>query len=143
MPRPKLEEKVRDTVRSYLVTAETQSAEEAPLNTLAVARRVGFNRKTLIKYGLVAEIARSCEKQAHNGKTSARESQQRGYTEILRERNCEIEAMRRRCEALVAQVCLAEGNAQRLGIDPTDLWKPLLVPDRSVPNTGKLRGRMG
>ena len=143
MPRPKLEEKVRDTVRTYLLTAETQSAEEAPLNTLAVARRVGFNRKTLRKYGLDAEIARSREKQAHNGKTSARESQRRDYSETLHERNCEIETLRRRCEALVAQVCLAEGNAQRLGIDPTDLWIPLLVPDRSVPHTGKQGGRRG
>ena len=128
---------MRDAVRRYLLVAETQCAAEAPLNTLVVARRVGFNRKTLKKYGLDAEIARAFEKQQRNGNVSARESERRNHADTLHERDCEIEAMRRRCEALVARVCLAEGNAQRLGIDPTELWKPLSVPDRSLPHTGK------
>ena len=36
-------------------------------------------------------------------------------------RNTEIVTLRQRCEGLVARICLAEGNAQRLGIDPTEL----------------------
>lgn len=47
---------------------KTQSAEDAPLKTMAVARQVGFNRKTLKKYGLDAEIARASEEQRHNGR---------------------------------------------------------------------------
>lgn len=143
MPRPKLEQRVRDAVRRYVLAAETQCAAEAPLNTLAVARRVGFNRKTLKKYGLDAEIARASEKQARNGNMSALKSERRSYADRLNERDCEIETMRRRCEALVARVCLAEGNAQRLGIDPTELWKPLSVPDRSLPHTRKQDRRIG
>src|SRR5215469_15339264 len=89
LPRPKLEQRVRDAVRSYLLAAETLCAAEAPLNTLAVARRVGFNRKTLKKYGLDAEIARASEKQERNGKISARKSEWRSYADTLHERDCE------------------------------------------------------
>ena len=136
VPRPKLEAKVRDAVRDYLRIAETLPRGQAPLNTQAVAHQLGFNRKTLKKYGLDAEIAEAAERQASKGKMSARESGLRSYPGILHQRNCEIEAMRRRSEALLARVCIAEGNAQRLGIDPTELWKPLPVPDRSMPHTG-------
>jgi hypothetical protein len=137
LPRPKLETEVRDAVRNYLRVAETLPPEEAPLNTQAVAHQLGFNRKTLKKYGLDAEIAIASERQTSDGKISARESGRRSYIKKLGERNCEIDAMRRRCEALLVRVCLAEGNAQRLGIDPAELWKPLSVPDRRLPHTGK------
>jgi len=136
VPRPRLEERVRAAVREYLTSAETLSSEEAPLNTSAVAQRLRFNRKTLKKYRLDAEIAEAAERQARHGKLSPKEMERRSHTDMLRARDLEIEAMRRRCEALVARICLAEGNAQRLGIDPTELWKPLLVPDRSLPHTG-------
>lgn len=135
MPRPKLQEKVRAAVQEYLTSAETLSSEEAPLNVSAVAQHLGFNRKTLKKYGLDREIAEAAERQASHGRLSPKEMEQRSRTDMLRARDLEIEAMRRRCEALVARVCLAEGNAQRLGIDPTELWKPLPVPDRSLPHT--------
>jgi hypothetical protein len=51
--------------------------------------------------------------------------------EILRSMQCG------RAASLVSRVCLAEGNAQRLGIDPTEVWKPLPVPDPSLPRTGR------
>jgi hypothetical protein len=140
LPRPKLEETVGNAVRSYLRAAETQSAEGAPLNTQAVARQVGFNRKTLKKYGLDAEIAAAAEKQRHNGKMSARKSELRRHADAVHEHESEVESMRRRCEALVGKVSLAEGNAQRLGIDPIELWKPLSVPDRTLPHTGRRIG---
>jgi hypothetical protein len=68
-------EKAREAVRSYLLTAEMLSPEEAPLNTLSVAHALGFNRKTLKKYGLDVEIARASERQARNGKISPRDSE--------------------------------------------------------------------
>jgi hypothetical protein len=143
VPRPTLVEKAREAVRSYLLTAEMLSPEEAPLNTLSVAHALGCNRKTLKKYGLDVEIARASERQARNGKISPCDSERRSYADKLHQRDSEIEALRQRCEALVSRVCLAEGNAQRLGIDPTELWKPLPVPDRSLPRTRTGRNRMG
>lgn len=113
------------------------------LNTLYVAHRLGFNRKTLKNYDLDLEIARASERQARNGKMSPRDSERRSYADKLHQRGSEIEAMRQRCEVLVSRVCLAEGNARRLGIDPTELWKPLPVPDRSLPRTRTRRNCIG
>jgi hypothetical protein len=136
MPRPSLEKDVRKAVREYLLTAETQSSEQAPLNTFAVAKLLDFDRKTLKKYGMDKEISAAAERQARNGKLSPKEIERRSMNDMLRDRDLEIDAMRRRCEALIARVCLAEGNAQRLRIDPVELWKPLPMPDRSLPHTG-------
>jgi hypothetical protein len=139
MPRPSLEKDVRKAIREYLLLAENLSAEEAPLNTLAVAEQVNFDRKTLKKYHLDEEIAAAAERQARNGRPSPKEVKQRSIENMLMARDQEIAAMRQRCEALIARVCLAEGNAQRLGIDPAELWKPLPLPDRSLPHTGGRR----
>jgi hypothetical protein len=139
MPRPTLEKELRKTVREYLAIAENLSVEEAPLNTLAVALRLGYDRKTLKKYGFDAEISEVAERQAQKGKPSPKELKRRSDSDLLRQRDEEITAMRQRCEELIARVCLAEGNAQRLGIDPIELWQPLPVPDRSVSRAGQTR----
>jgi hypothetical protein len=133
VPRPSVEHAVREAVRRDVADAVAKSAEEAPLNVLAVAKRTGFNRKTLMKYGLDADVAAAAKVQARAGKQSPREAARRSHAEALNDRDQEIAALRQRCEGLIARVCLAEGNAQRLGIDPVELWKPLAMPDRSVP----------
>lgn len=135
MGRPSSEEKVRQSVREYLAIAVREPAEDAPLNTFAVARRLGINRKTLKKYRLDQDIAAAAERQAGAPKVSRREAEREAFKVKLQQRDQEILQMRGRCEALIAQVCLAEGNAQRLGIDPAELWKPLTVPDRRLPHT--------
>ena len=136
MPRPAIDEQVRRTVRDYLAVAVNKLPGEAPLNVLAVAKCTGFDRKTLKKYGLDAEIAAAAKQQSRGGKLSAQQEQRQSHTDALHQRDQEISLLRRRCEGLVAQICLAEGNAQRLGIDPTELWKSLPAPDRSVSRAG-------
>jgi len=131
--RPSLEQTVRTKVRDYLVAAEALSTEEAPLNTRAVAQRLGFNRKTLKKYELDVAIARAAERQAKSRKLSSKELERRSYVDKLRQRDQEIAVMRGRCEALVAKLCEAEGN-------PEELWKPLLLSNRTLPHTGRKPG---
>lgn len=104
MPRPKLDAKVREAVRNYLQIGLTLPREQAPLNIRAVAHQLGFNRKTLKKYGLDAEIASTSKRQESNGKTGTRESERRSYSRAMHEQDLEIEAMRKRCEALLARV---------------------------------------
>jgi hypothetical protein len=116
-----------------------KSAEEAPLNVLAVAKQTGFDRKTLKKYSLDIEVGAAAKQQAQAGKLSLRETARRSQADSLVARDHEIAALRARCEGLVARICLAEGNAQRLGIDPVELWKPLAVPDRSIARSGANR----
>jgi hypothetical protein len=139
MARPSIEEGVRKAVREYLLLAENLSAEEAPLNTLAVAARLNFDRKTLKKYHLDEDIAAASQRQASRGKPSPKEIEQRSIQNRLRARDEEIVSMRLRCEALIERACLAEGNAQRLGVDPAELWKPLPLSNRSLPHTGGRR----
>ena len=139
MPRPSIEVNARNSLREYLALAERLSPTEAPLNTSAVAKQLNFDRKTLKKYRLDEEITAAAERQARSGGFSQVDIDRRSVNEMLRVRDQELEAMRRRCEALVEQVCLAEGNAQRLGIDPVELWKPLPLPDRTLPHGGYRR----
>lgn len=119
----------------------TCQSQESPLNVLAVAKQTCFDRKTLKKYGLDIEVAVAAKQQAKAGKLPPRETERRSHADALRDRDQEIAALRRRCEGLIVRICLTEGNAQRLGIDPVELWKPLPVPDRSVPRGGGPRGR--
>lgn len=141
MPRPPVEEQVRQAVRNYLAAAVAKSAEESPLNVLAVAKHTGFDRKTLKKYGLDIEVATAAKQQTQGSKLSPRETIRRSQADSLRDRDREIAALRARCEGLVARICLAEGNAQRLGIDPVELWKTLPMPDRSVSHASGVRKR--
>jgi len=142
MPRPSMENEVREAVRVYLVTAVAKSLEDAPLHVLAVAKQTGFDRKTLKKYGLDMEIAAAAEEQAKGSELSPREAQRRSQADALHDRDQEIATLRQRCECLVARICIAEGNAQRLGIDPVELWKPLMMPNRSVSHAAaKQRGQ--
>ena len=136
MPRPAIDEQVRQAVREYLTVSVNKLPGEAPLNVLAVAKRTGFDRKTLKKYGLDAEIAAAAKQQSTGSKLSPQQEQQRSHADALQQRDQEIALLRQRCERLIAQICMAEGNAQRLGIDPTELWKSLPAPDRSVSRAG-------
>jgi hypothetical protein len=137
LPRPPAENDVRNAVRDYLAAAVSRSAEEAPLNVLAVAKQTGFDRKTLKKYGLDIDVGAAAKQQAQAGRLSLRETARRSQADSLRDRDHEIAALRARCEGLVARICLAEGNAQRLGIDPVELWKSLATPDRSISHAGR------
>ena len=141
MPRPSVEAELRQAVTTYIAAAVTKPSEEAPLNVLAVAKQTGFDRKTLKKYGIDVEIGAAAQAQAKSGKPAPRETERRSHADAIRDRDQEIEALRNRCEALVARICIAEGNAQRLGIDPVELWKPLAAPDRSVSHGGRFQPR--
>ena len=137
MPRPSIEDELRKVLREYLERGELLSAEEAPLNTLAVAKALDVDRKTLKKYGLGAEIAASAKRQMQNATLSPRQLASRAADMAIKEQNRRIGEMIRRNEALLERLCLVEGNAQRLGIDPRELSQPLRLPNRTLPHTGK------
>lgn len=105
-----------------------RSPEEAPLNVLAVAYQTDFNRKTLKKYGLDVEL----QPRQNNRPGTARRRRERSLND-LKQTHCgigitRIATLRTGCEGLVAGICITEGNAQGLGIDPVELWKPLPMP---------------
>lgn len=137
MGRPSIEESLRSALREYLERAELQSAEEAPLNTLAVARALEVDRKTIKKYGLDTEITSAAKRQLANATMSPRQLAHRETSHVISEQKRQIAEMTVRCEALLARLCSVEENAKRLGIDPSELWKPMRMPDRRLPHTGK------
>lgn len=136
MGRPSIEDDLRHKLLGYLKGAELLSSEEAPLNTLAVARSLGVNRKTIVKYRLDEEIKAAELRQRANAASSPKKRARLDAESRIIESRRQVDEMRNRCEGLIARICLAEGNAQRLGIDPTELWRDLLLPNRSVSHTG-------
>lgn len=137
MGRPSIEGGLRHKLLEYLKGAELLSSEEAPLNTLAVARALGVNRKTIIKYRLDEEIkAAKLRQRANSASSPKKRARLDAESRIIELRRQAVE-MTNKCEGLIVKICLAEGNAQRLGINPTELWRDLPLPNRSVPHTGR------
>ena len=96
MPRPAVEQEVCQAVPSYLAAAVNKPPAEAPLNVLAVAKRTGFDRKTLKKYGLDVEITAAAKQQSSSGKLSPQQEQRRSHIDALHQRDQEIIQLRDR-----------------------------------------------
>jgi hypothetical protein len=128
-------------VAAQILAAEQAEPGRYPLSLNAVAKRTGISRITLRKYGLddlIREAARRQEgaKRTQSDKVRAQTGMQ---IKDLQER---LARAVRANEALLGQIALAEGNAQRLGLDPSDLWRPIATPDRATPWTPRrLSGR--
>jgi hypothetical protein len=120
--RPSLEDEVKKAAQDYIAEALTRSPIEAPLSTAAVAKAIGRDRRVLKKYGLDIEIDEAAK---------------------LRKRTsrCKVEVKRRTLEvnALVAHQSLLEANMKRFDLDPEELFRPIVPPNRSV--SGAIRSR--
>lgn len=125
---------VRDAVDRYLAEARINPPATHPISVNALSKALGFHRNTLGKYVNEEELERSREEQARFARSRFGRQKQEADEKIAR-RDTEIALLRGRCESLILQIAKAEGNAQRLGIDPAELWKPLEAPPHSVPNS--------
>jgi len=134
MARPAAGEQVLVRIREYLASAQESPQQTAPISVLAVSRATGFHRNTIKKYGLADEIGRAAEVQRRFARSTTHRAKAE-HSDTLAKRDEEIRVLRQRTEALVGRIALAEGNAQRLGIDPAELWKPLTAPPRDTPHS--------
>jgi hypothetical protein len=134
MARPSAEASVRARVAAELQAAEQAEPGRYPLSLNAVAKRTGISRITLRKYGLDVPIRAAARHQAGARRTQAEQARAAASRRIADLRECLAEAVRAN-EALLGQIALAEGNAQRLGIDPSELWAPIAMPLRTTPWT--------
>ena len=132
MPRPSEESSVRARVAAELLAAEQAEPGRYPLSLNAVAKRTGISRVTLRKYGLDALIRDAARRQVGAKRTQAQKARLEASVHIKDLQERFARAVRAN-EALLAQIALAEGNAQRLGIDPSELWRPIATPDRKAP----------
>ena len=120
MPRPSEEASVRFHVAAELLAAEQAEPGRYPLSLNVVAKRTGISRITLRKYGLDAPIREAARRQEGAKRTQAQKVRKEASLQIkdLQER---LATAVKANEALLGQIALAEGNAQRLGIDPGEL----------------------
>lgn len=94
-------------------------------------RSQGHDRRVLKKYGLDAVIADAAKRQSRRARSGGSEQRNNFETRISAVRD-EKEKLSTRVASLLAQAALVEGNAKRLGIDPEELYKPLVPPNRRV-----------
>ncbi len=133
MPRPREEESVRTLVQDDLNAAEAAiPAGSIPVNPFAVSRRTHVHRKTIERYGLDTLIQEVAER-IRTGSDVITRRERTAVADQLSARDTKIATLERANELLLARVALAEANAQRLGIDPAELWRPVTPPPRSVP----------
>ena len=140
MARPSIEGQVKEKVSQYIEKAMASSANSMPLSTLAVSVAVGHDRRVLKKYGQDLIIAAAEKRRAKSLRTGADEKR-RSMEERLEAIQLESKRLEDQSNALLARLALIEGNAKRLGVDPEELYKPLVPPDRRVSAVFKSKGR--
>jgi hypothetical protein len=132
MARPSIQTAVTEKVRAYIAQALKTSPELMPLSTFAVAKAIGNDRRVLKKYRLDEEIANAAKVQKRARRIGA-DATRRTQDERIEALNLERNRTAAQVNALLGRLALIEGNAKRLGIDPEELYRPLLPPDRRVP----------
>ncbi len=130
---------VSTAVRAYLVAGESQPPEQCQLDVTHVAAVIGVSRTSIYKYGLVEEIRAAAQRQQERAGLSAGTGSRHRWREKIQELREELEQAGERNRLLLAQLNLIEANAARLGIDPEELYQPLVKPIRSVSRHGKAR----
>jgi len=138
MARPPIQALVAEKVAQYIERSLASPVNEMPLSTLAVATSIRHDRRVLKKYGLDLVIAQAAKKKARAAKSGAKSLDER-----LEANQRETDRLSMQSGALLAQLALIEGNAKRLGIDPEELYKPLVPPDRRVSSVFKGKSRRG
>lgn len=138
MARPPIEDLVKAKVQAYIQEAISASPEIKPLSTLAVATAIGHDRRVLKKYGLDEIIVKAAKAQKKNKKAGT-DGKRRTLEERIDALESDRDRLNRQANALLAQLVLTEGNAKRLGLDPEELYRPLLPPDRTVAKIYGLR----
>ena len=135
MPRPPEEERVRNLVEADLATADAAvPAGSIRISTTAVSRRTRVHRNTIARYGLETLIEQTAARIRERIDVTTRR-ERKAISDRLADRDARIAQLERASELLLARIVLVEANAQRLSIDPAELWKPVTPPPRALPFT--------
>ncbi|SRR5712692_11770600 len=134
MPRPSEEASVRARVAAELLAAEQAEPGRYPLSLNGVAKRTGISRITLRKYGLDTLIREAARRQAGAMRTQSQKIRAEAKAQV-KDLQAHLARAVQANEALLGLIALAEGNAQRLGIDPSELWRQIPTPHRTTPWT--------
>lgn len=123
-------------LRDHLAVAETHPAEECPLDVRGVAAALDVSPTTLYKYGFNREINAAEQRQRGKDHASGKDIERRCFADQVGSLSEELEKERERNKALVGRIAVMEVNAARLGLDPEEMYKPILKPVRTTSRAG-------
>jgi hypothetical protein len=136
MPRRNRKAGIRQAVETYIAEAEFQRPEQAPLDVKFVANKLKVSRTTLYEYGLNEDLKQAAQRQLEHAREADLPPHKRSLEiqfQLARDALKDVEARNR---SLLAQMAIIEANAVRLGINPEELYKPLLKPIHTVSRAG-------
>lgn len=136
MARPSKATSVRAATAGYFAEAIKCLPSEKPLTEVGISVNLGISRVTLRKHVDTAALKAAREEQRVFANSAAAKAR-RSFDERIAARDAEITRLLKQNEGLLARLCLVEGNAQLLGIDPAMLYAPLEAPPRDQPEYGK------
>src|SRR5579864_6195535 len=137
MPRQSQQKELTAALRAYLTEAEKHSPEEYPLDGRSVAKALGVSPTTLYKYRLQEPIREAAKHQQENAKQASKKPSFHSPKERLQKLGEELKLAEERNKHLVARLALVEANVARLGIDPEELYRPVMKPVRTHSYAGK------
>ena len=137
MPRHNQQEELTAALRAYLAEALKHSPEDYPLDGRSVAKVLGVSPTTLYKYRFQETIREAAKLQQESAKQVSKKPPLSSPKERLQKLGEELKLAEERNKHLVAQLALVEANAARLGIDPEELYRPVLKPVRTVSHAGR------
>lgn len=136
MPRQSQQEELTTALHTYLAIAEQHSSEEYPLDCRSVSKVLGVSPTTLYKYQLQEPIREAVQHQQENTKQASKKPTH-SPKERLQKLGEELKLAEGRNKHLVARLALVEANAARLGLDPEELYRPVMKPVRTHSYAGK------
>ena len=134
MGRKSQEIELTAAVKEYLRMAELSQLDARLLNVKSVTAALGVSRTSIYKYGLDELIREAQQKQISDGHAKPHK-----LNDLLANLRQELKQSKIRSKALLAQLNLVEANAARLGIDPEELYRPLVKPIRVLPQVDHSR----
>jgi len=137
MGRKSQETALAAAVQSYLEAAKLSKPGDCQLDVKGVAAALGVSRTSLYKYGL-DELIKEAQRQMTPPMENATKKPPR-LSDMLTDLRRELKQAEQRNKALVIRLNLVEANAARLGIDPEELYRPLVKPVRVLSHAGRTK----
>lgn len=131
MGRKSQEAELTAAVKEHLETAQRDNLG-GQLDVKSVAAALGISRTSIYKYGLDKPIREAQQQQVAEGSGKPRR-----FSHMLADLRQELKQTEIRNKALLTRLNLVEANAARLGIDPEELYRPLVKPVRVLSHAGR------
>jgi hypothetical protein len=142
MPRRNREAEIRQAVEAYVAKVEFESPEQSSLDVKYVANMLKLSRTTLYKYGLDKVLNQAAKRQQEHAREVTLPAHKRSPAVQLHAAHEALKDVKAQNIALLAKIAIIEANAVVLGINPEDLYKPILKPIHTVSRAGsRSKGR--